>query len=57
MADRKVDIKENRSNNWWIIAVIVIVAILVAWIALSEQSTVGEVETPEEPVVPVEEQR
>ncbi len=36
--------KKNRNNNWWVWAVVAILALLVAWIALSERSDVGEVE-------------
>jgi hypothetical protein len=52
----RIDIEEKRNLNpkgnskWYIIAVIVIIAIIVAWIALSEDNR-ADVEIPPEPVV------
>lgn len=42
---------KRKNNNRWVWVVVVIIALIVAWIALSERSDVGEVETPAEPVV------
>ena len=52
----KIDIEEKENNkpkrntNWYIIAVIVIVGVIVTWIALSEDTN-ADVEIPPEPVV------
>lgn len=53
----QIDVEEKESNkpkknnsNLWIIAVIVILAIIVAWIALSDRNR-ADVEIPPEPVV------
>lgn len=54
MARIDVEEKENRSpkgnSKWYIIAVVVIIAIIVAWIALSEDNR-ADVDIPPEPVV------
>ena len=42
---------QKKNTNWWIWIVVAIIGLLLAWIALSERSDVGDVETPEEPVV------
>lgn len=41
---------KNNNSKLWIIAVIVILAIIVAWISLSDRNR-ADVETPPEPVV------
>ncbi|WP_029035625.1 hypothetical protein [Salinimicrobium terrae] len=53
----KIDVEEKRGNapktnnsKWYIIAVIVIISIIVAWIALSDDNR-ADVEIPPEPVV------
>ena len=52
----KIDVEEKQNNSpkgnskWYIIAVIVIISIIVAWIALSEDNR-ADVEIPPEPVV------
>ena len=54
MAKIDVEEKQNKSpkgnSKWYIIAVIVIISIIVAWIALSEDNR-ADVEIPPEPVV------
>lgn len=54
MAQIDVEEKENKNpkknSKWWIIAVIVIIAIIVGWIALSDNNE-ADVEIPPEPVV------
>ncbi|WP_029038773.1 hypothetical protein [Salinimicrobium xinjiangense] len=53
----RIDVEEKRGNSpkknnskLWIIAVIVIIAIIVAWIALSDRNR-ADVDVPPEPVV------
>ncbi|WP_324720534.1 hypothetical protein [Salinimicrobium sp. HB62] len=54
MAKIEVEEKQNGkpkgNSKWYIIAVIVIISIIVAWIALSEDNR-ADVEIPPEPVV------
>jgi hypothetical protein len=54
MAKIDVEEKQNKSpkgnSKWYIIAVIVIISIIVAWIALSKDNR-ADVEIPPEPVV------
>lgn len=42
--------KQPNNPNWWVIAVIVIIAIIVSWIALSDRNR-ADVDIPPEPVV------
>lgn len=47
--EKKGNSPEKKNSKLWIIAVVVILAIIVAWIALSDSR--ADVETPPEPVV------
>ena len=49
--ERTDENKRKKNNNWWVWVVVAIIAILIAWIALSNRNEVTEDETRPEPVI------
>ena len=43
--------KNGESGKWWVLIVVVIIGILVAWLVFSDRNNVTDEEVPPEPVV------